>query len=252
MDNSHPPPPKKYDRATMIAEARRALTLPTTSAEDRQAALRYLLDNDVLTVAEVIEQLHRMFSPNGYDSQTIRKIMTVLCERHPAWLKVGVFVLDPTKSWHGVLRQVRDINSIYVTLSPVLGIGERPDGPEGRLVFRKRSLAETAQFGSDPIEIQWTGEMSYKLMEEPILLPESFAEMVRANESSSPVAFTSFPCKAVSDEPAAKHGASIKIRPVYERTYGVLVGTWFLSADPSPSLGGITSGIRPVDIAPKK
>lgn len=174
MAHTTPSPPKKFDKDTMVAEARRALSLDDTSAEDRRAAIRYLLQNNVLPQRTLVEEILRyVCGAYSQDIQTFKLVMELLCDRMPDWLKVGAYVLDKHSSRHGALRRVLDVNSVFVKLSEVLAIRDA-DGK-----YRQAPRIEEEK----PLAVIWSGVANgYDLVANPQIIPASFAEMVRENE----------------------------------------------------------------------
>lgn len=166
-------PPKKFDKDTMIAEARRALSIDTTSVEDRRAAMRYLLDNGALKQQELFTEIAKMFgTPWTFD---LSKVTTLFCVEMPPWLKVDAYVKS---TMDGSLFRVVRINSAFVTLSEPLATFDNASK-----TWRLKS--------SDILKIHQTKEpffwsenqaIHFAPVENPEFLPASFAEMVRQNE----------------------------------------------------------------------
>lgn len=204
MDNSHSPPPKKFDRATMIAEARRALASPDTSPEDQRAALLYLFQQGEISTEEMWHAILSLFAdpnhvvPRPKDFHL--KMAAILFPPMPAWLKVGAYVFDAQTGQHGVLRQVTSITGPVVEASPPIAL------PEGSVYRKLPGVAKIA------VTIVW-GPQSFEHVENPTILPTSFAEMVQENAAftemvekyvppppSFAVSFVPFPCEHVSRE----------------------------------------------------
>jgi hypothetical protein len=166
-------PPKKFDEATMIAEAKRALSLDTTSPKDRQAALLYLLQHKALPQTTLVREILTVaFGTWAENGEVFRGFMELLCDRMPEWLKVGAYVLD-----HQSLRRVVSINSVFVTLSERLATRDE--------MGKFRQAQPFAGEKPEPITVIWSGVGdSYRLISNPQIIPASFAEMVQQHERS--------------------------------------------------------------------
>lgn len=167
-------PPKKFDEATMIAEAKRALSLDTTSPKDRQAALLYLLQHKALAQTTLAREILTVaFGTWAENGEVFRGFMELLCDRMPEWLKVGAYVRDTHAELYGNLRRVVSINSVFVTLSECLAVQDNM----GKL----RQPMEGMK--SEPITIIWSGVADrYKPVSDPQIIPASFADLVKQNE----------------------------------------------------------------------
>ncbi len=176
MANQPISPHKKFDEPTMIAEAKRALSLDTTSPKDRQAALLYLLQRKALFQTTLIREILTVaFGSHGENAEVFQGVMELLCDRMPEWLKVGAHVRDFHASRYGSLRRVVGINSVFVTLSECLAVQDN--------MGKFREVRPIEGVKPEPITVIWSGvEDRFKPISDPQIIPASFGEMVRQNE----------------------------------------------------------------------